>query len=60
MPLRAIQNVPGLDPKGTPFERLREFTRPIVRIPKEEADKEVEKSKTKMPPMSVRKDRRDR
>jgi hypothetical protein len=37
---RSIQGVPGLDPNGTPFERLRQFAGRIVRISKIEVDKE--------------------
>lgn len=39
---RAIQDVPGLDSNATPFERLEKFARMIVRIPKAEADKQVD------------------
>jgi hypothetical protein len=41
---RSIQSVPGLDPNGTPFDRLKRLTRLIVRIPKSEADKHTAKS----------------
>jgi hypothetical protein len=40
---RAIRSVPGLSPKASPFERLEQFARMIVRVPKEEADKEAKK-----------------
>jgi hypothetical protein len=40
---RVIQNVPGLGVNGTPFARLRDFTRRIVRIAKAEADKHIGK-----------------
>jgi hypothetical protein len=43
---RAIQDVPGLDPKASPFERFRQFAATIARIPKAEADKEIEKPST--------------
>jgi hypothetical protein len=39
----AIQGVPELDSKATPFERFEQFARLIVRVPKAEADKEAEK-----------------
>ena len=41
---RAIQTVPGLDPNASPFERLKEFARMIIRVPKEEAEKEKRES----------------
>lgn len=41
---RAIQKVPGLDPNGTPFERLEQFARHIIAVPKSEVsvDKEID------------------
>lgn len=44
---RAIQSVPGLDPNGSPFDRLTQFARMIVSVPKAEADKEMKKSALK-------------
>jgi hypothetical protein len=41
---RAIQSVPGLDPNGTPFGRLRQFAKMIVSVPKQELEKEIKKS----------------
>jgi hypothetical protein len=41
---RAIQSVPVLRPEASPFERLEQFARMIVRVPKEEADKESNKA----------------
>jgi hypothetical protein len=41
---RAIQSVPGLDPNGTPFERLRQFAKMVVSVPKKELEKEITKS----------------
>jgi hypothetical protein len=38
---RAIQSVAGLDPSATPFVRFEQFTRMVLQIPKEEADKEI-------------------
>jgi hypothetical protein len=43
---RAIQSVPGLDPHGSPFERFKQFARLIVRIPKDEADENIEKPRS--------------
>jgi hypothetical protein len=37
---RAIQTVPGLDPNASPFERLKEFARMIIRVPKTEVEEE--------------------
>jgi hypothetical protein len=36
---RSFQSVPGLDPEATPFERLQEFARMIVAVPKSEVEK---------------------
>lgn len=41
---RLIQSVPGLDPNGTPFERLRQFAKAIVAVPKSEVEKQITKS----------------
>ena len=41
---RAIQRVPGLDPSATPFARFEQFTRIVVQVSKEEADKEIKKA----------------
>jgi hypothetical protein len=41
---RSIQSVPGLDPNGTPFERLRQFAKMIVAVPKTESENEIKKS----------------
>jgi hypothetical protein len=38
---RSIQDVPGLAPNGTPFERLQQFAGRIVRISKVQVDKEI-------------------
>ena len=44
---RSIQGVPGLDdPALTPFERLKRFAGMIVRVPKAETEKEMEKPNT--------------
>jgi hypothetical protein len=32
---RAIKGVPGLKPKTSPFERLEQFARKMVSVPKE-------------------------
>ncbi len=39
---RAIQGVPGLNPKLDSFGRFRKFARMVLAVPKEEADKEME------------------
>jgi hypothetical protein len=39
-----MQNVPGLDPNASPFERFLRLARMIARVPKAEAD-EAEKGK---------------
>jgi len=41
---RSMQNVPGLDPNASPFERFLRLARMIARVPKAEAD-EAEKGK---------------
>jgi len=41
---RLISGVPGLKPDSTPFERLEQFARMIVSVPKKEADKETAKA----------------
>jgi len=41
---RAITSVPGLNPDSSPSERFVKFARMIVSVPKEEADREMEKS----------------
>lgn len=56
---RAIQGVPGLDPNASPFARFEQFTRMVLQVPKEEADKEI-KQETKNARRSPRKDHRDR
>lgn len=39
---RAIQSAPGFDPSASPFERLTLFARLIIRVPKDEAAKNIE------------------
>lgn len=41
---RAIQSVPGLDPKASPAQRFEQFSRMLVAVPKSELEKEIEKS----------------
>jgi hypothetical protein len=41
---RAIQGVPGLDPKDSPFERFQQFARMIAAVPKAEMEKQMVKS----------------
>jgi hypothetical protein len=38
-----MQNVLGLDRNGSPFERFKQVASIVVRIPKVEADKNIEK-----------------
>jgi hypothetical protein len=49
MRARSLQNVPGLDPSGTPFERFTQFAKVIAQIPKTEADKEIKKNGSTRP-----------
>ena len=44
---RAISGVPGLS--GTPFERLEQFARMILRVSKAESDKESKKYSGEFP-----------
>ena len=41
---RAIQSVPGLDPRATPFERFERFARIIAAVPKSEVENETKQS----------------
>jgi hypothetical protein len=52
---RAIQSVPGLDPNGSPFERLEQFARIIVKVPKAEADKNIEEPRRVRPGVASKK-----
>jgi hypothetical protein len=56
---RAIQSVPGVDPSATPFAHFEQFTRMVLQVPKEEADKGVKKAAPKTR-RSFRKDLGDR
>jgi hypothetical protein len=35
---RSMQDVPGLDPNASPYERFRQFARLIVAVPKTEVE----------------------
>jgi len=41
---RSIQGVPRLDPNASPFERLAQFAKMIVAVPKSETEKKIKKS----------------
>jgi hypothetical protein len=48
---RLITEVPGLDPKASPFERFQKFVQLIAAVPKAEADREmgkVDKKRTRL------------
>ena len=55
---RAIQ-IPGFDSSATPFARFEQFTRMVLQVPKEEADKEIKKA-TQETQCFLRKDHGDR
>jgi hypothetical protein len=38
-----MQNVPGLDPEGTPFERFKQFASMIAAVPKSEVENMTKK-----------------
>jgi hypothetical protein len=56
---RAIQGVPGLDSRGSPFERFKQFARMLATVSKAEADKGTEKA-MRATRRSPQKDRSDR
>jgi len=41
---RSMQNVPGLDPNGTSFERFKQFAGMIAAVPKSEVENVKKKS----------------
>jgi len=41
---RAIQDVPGLNPQASPFERFKQFARMIAAVPKSETENVMKRS----------------
>ena len=52
---KLIQGVPGLNPEASPFARLEQFARLIVRIPKSEADKDIGRPSSVRPRVAPKK-----